>query len=485
MEFNDKKHTRNIILKSRKLGFTTDEALDSLDDVLFQENTEANMLSYDSVSQLDIFNSKIVFAWENLEEDLRDLYTLDADRANKLTFNWGDKTATSISVRTKGRSGTLNRLHISEFAKICKENPLLADEIISGTIQAVPLTGRVDIESTAEEDHGHFHDMFWEAWNRQLANPEFQPNLAEYKSFFFNWTYDDMEMEKIVPMALEKLPAEFIEYKQKFNLTDLQITYYYFKWLSVNKDWALLHREYPTTPEEAFLSAGNKFFDPMALEKLQAQPVVERIGEWRYYDEYRRGHRYAIGSDSSEGRGNDNAAIVAIDFDAKPRAKVVAVFASDRTAPDTLAYDLKNCGTRLGHCLIAPERNYPGNVTVMKLRDMYANIYKQETTGRQEDEPTDILGWHTNTSTKPKMLYDLASAIQNDLIEICDPDILRELRAYPKENISTVRKDPLTKHYDRVIALAIAWQMRLHAIPGYVLQEDEGAFDPFKAVGEI
>ena len=105
--------------------------------------------------------------------------------------------------------------------------------------------------------------------------------------------------------------------------------------------------------------------------------------------------------------------------------------------------------------------------------------------GKQDEEETDILGWHTNSATKPKMMYDLAEAIRNDLIEICDQAILHELKSYPKENISTTKKDSLTKHYDRVIALAIAWQMRLHALPGYVRQESEGSFDPFKTVGEI
>src|SRR5258708_38972657 len=104
-EFNKNKHTRNIILKSRQLGFTTDEAIDALDDTMFIQNMAILMLSYDQPSQLDIFDSKINLAWDNFPPSLAKLYTLDADRANKLKFNFGGNVSSSIEVRTHGRGG--------------------------------------------------------------------------------------------------------------------------------------------------------------------------------------------------------------------------------------------------------------------------------------------------------------------------------------------------------------------------------------------
>lgn len=55
-----------------------------------------------------------------------------------------------MTVSNSGRSGTHNRVHVSEFAKLCAKYPAKADEIITGTIPSVPANGRMDIESTAE-----------------------------------------------------------------------------------------------------------------------------------------------------------------------------------------------------------------------------------------------------------------------------------------------------------------------------------------------
>src|SRR3990167_8027188 len=59
LDFVRNRANRNIILKSRRLGFTTDEAIDSLDDALWTLNFHALMLSYDIPSQIEIFDKKV------------------------------------------------------------------------------------------------------------------------------------------------------------------------------------------------------------------------------------------------------------------------------------------------------------------------------------------------------------------------------------------------------------------------------------------
>ena len=59
-DFNRNKHTRNIILKSRQLGFTTFEAIDMLDDCLFTRNFSGLLISYDKESALDIFTNRLI-----------------------------------------------------------------------------------------------------------------------------------------------------------------------------------------------------------------------------------------------------------------------------------------------------------------------------------------------------------------------------------------------------------------------------------------
>lgn len=242
--FNQNKWYRNIILKSRQLGFTTDESIDSLDDTLFTKNNECLLIAHNLDAAKAIFDKKIDLAWKNLHPELQALYKVDANTAQALKFEFGDGTFSSIAVDTSGRSGTYNRVHVTEFADMCKKYPQRALDIIEGTIPAVPTKGRVDIESTSQGASGEFFDMFQEAWGREPVLP------VQYKAHFYNWTWDDEELSKTNIIAI--LPKEFRDYQKLHKLTDLEISYYYSKWESLNKDWNSLHREYPTTPEEAF-----------------------------------------------------------------------------------------------------------------------------------------------------------------------------------------------------------------------------------------
>lgn len=242
--FNENKWSRNIVLKSRQLGFTTFESIDSLDDTLFTRNNECLLIAHTLDDAKNIFDKKINLAWKNLHPELQKLYKVDANTAQTLKFEFGDGTFSSIAVDTSGRSGTFNRVHVTEFAEICKKYPQRAREIIEGTIPAVPLKGRVDIESTSQGASGEFYEMFQEAWGREPILP------VQYKAHFYNWTWDDEELAKTT--IVTNLPKEFIDYQATHKLSDREISYYYSKWISLNKNWNSLHREYPTTPEEAF-----------------------------------------------------------------------------------------------------------------------------------------------------------------------------------------------------------------------------------------
>lgn len=241
--FNQNKWTRNLILKSRQLGFTTEEAIDSLDDCLFNRNTECLLIAHNLDAGKAIFDKKIELAWKNIHPELKKLYKVDANTAQTLKFEFGDGSFSTIAVDTNGRSGTYNRVHITEFADVCKKYPNKVKDILEGTIPAIPTNGRVDIESTSQGASGEFYDMFMGAWGREPKYP------VEYKAHFYNWQWDE-EIETIVPIT--DLPEKFKEYQQLNKLTDKEISYYYQKWLSLNKDWNSLHKEYPTTPEEAF-----------------------------------------------------------------------------------------------------------------------------------------------------------------------------------------------------------------------------------------
>lgn len=233
-----------MILKSRQLGFTTDESVDALDDVLFNRNMECLLIAHNLEAGTNIFDKKIELAWKNIPLEIRNLYKVDVSTSKTLKFEFGDGSFSSIAVDTSGRSGTFNRVHITEFADICKKYPNKVKDIIEGTIPAVPTGGRVDIESTSQGASGEFYEMYMSAMER--GDPKYP---TEYKAHFYNWQWDE-EIPLITPEG--KLPDAFRDYQNYHRLTNQEITYYYLKWLSLNKDWNSLRKEYPTTPEEAF-----------------------------------------------------------------------------------------------------------------------------------------------------------------------------------------------------------------------------------------
>lgn len=77
------------------------------------------------------------------------------DNVNELRFENGSV----FRVGTSLRSGTLQLLHVTEFAKICVENPRKANEIISGAINTLQAGQFCCIESTARGRGGSFYTM--------------------------------------------------------------------------------------------------------------------------------------------------------------------------------------------------------------------------------------------------------------------------------------------------------------------------------------
>ena len=112
-------HYLNIILKARQLGITTYHAILFLDTCLFNHNVNAAIVADSKPVAKEIFIDKVKFAYDNLPQFVRDMCPAYRDNVNEMRFSNGSvfRVATSL------RGGTLQLLHITEFAKICQENP--------------------------------------------------------------------------------------------------------------------------------------------------------------------------------------------------------------------------------------------------------------------------------------------------------------------------------------------------------------------------
>lgn len=469
------KHIRNVILKSRRLGFTTYSTIDMLDNTLFNRNYNSLFISYDDPSAKKVFDEIAMFAWNHFP--IKDDYRVDMSNANMLKLDFGDKTSSRVEVKSSGRGGRNNQIHVSELGKISIKYPQKAKEIFSGTIPSLVAGGFLTIESTAETNQGEFHDLYWEAHERtsqQLSKP-LLPH--EYKAHFYNWQWDREEINFMVPTNLVQdtpnIPKEFLDYQQRHNekakkmphfykpITNQEITYWYYKFQEVNSRWSRLLQEYPTTAEEAFQSAGSKLFDSIKIEDQKqyvTNPTTE--GDWCIYERPKINHTYVLGADPSEGVGGDHSALVIIDF-TPIRPKVVATYKNNYIAPDLLAYEILNKGKIYNYPLAIVERNNTGHATLVRLKDIYPQefIYKEVKMDTTTDKETERLGWNTTITTKPRMFYDISTAINEDLIEVPSESLLHEMRLYDKNSLQKTTSDPeATNHFDLLTALALAFQ---------------------------
>jgi len=241
-------HSRNLILKARQLGFTTAICIYMLDSVLFKCYQSAGIIAHNRDDAHAIFDNKVKFAWDNLPEDLKKTIGVSTDRSGELRFGNGSL----IKVGTSLRSGTYNLLHITEFGKICARTPDKAQEIVTGSLNTVPTNGRIFIESTAEGRGGYFYDLC----EKSRKDKEAGKALTEldYKFFFFPWwKHPDYSLDdEVLITANQKDYFEKLYKDSKISLDYAQKAWYA-KTEAIQKENML--SEYPSTPDEAFLSA--------------------------------------------------------------------------------------------------------------------------------------------------------------------------------------------------------------------------------------
>lgn len=198
-----------------------------------------------------IFRDKVKLAYDRLPDELRKQMPLARDSSTELLFAHNNS---SVRVATSMRSGTIHRLHISEFGKICAKFPDKANEVVTGSLPAVPLNGITIIESTAEGQGGEFYTMS----NRAQALHEKNADLSErdYRFHFFPWWEEPgyrMESTNVVMTDKDREYFSQVEAAMSCELDAQQRNWYVATRDSdFSGDPEKMWQEYPSTPKEAF-----------------------------------------------------------------------------------------------------------------------------------------------------------------------------------------------------------------------------------------
>jgi hypothetical protein len=244
-------HHRNIVLKARQLGFTTLIAILYLDHALFNANVRCGIIAQDRETAESIFKDKVKFAYDNLPDSLREAMSLKKCSATELVFGHNNS---SMRVATSVRGGTIHRLHVSEFGKICAKYPDKAKEIMTGSIPAVPLDQILTIESTAEGREGEFFKLSQRAEASQKAGKVL--TKRDYRFHFFPWWgQQEYRLDPAgVPIG-QKDREYFEEIEAKIGRTldpEQKAWYVATRDADYPENPERMWQEYPSTPAEAF-----------------------------------------------------------------------------------------------------------------------------------------------------------------------------------------------------------------------------------------
>lgn len=473
------KPPRIIILKCRQLGLSTGTECIFFSNTMLNFNIKTGIVTHKAEATSNLFNMcKIMF--QNLPEVLKP--QLLKDNQNTLTFNNEEGTGLNSEIRCMtagsgegtGRSSTYTQLHLSEYAfwPGNKKNTYL------GLIQTVPhtLDSIVIIESTPNG-----FDDFKDKWDDAVEGK------SDFVALFFPW-FDNPEYR--IHYDGFELSDEEEELKRLYSLDNEQLAWR--RWCiknNCNNDVDEFKQEYPSNPNECFLSTGNCVFDKTKIaNRLQEvkEPNKQGYFEYRYndktitdykfieskqknyikiYEDVKEGYPYVVGGDTA-GIGSD-----------KFTGNVINNHTGNQCA--TLDIDLDEIeycmqmfclGMYYNEALICIETNF-SSFPVKKLWKMnYTNQYIREVDNGITINHQDKLGFNTNRATKPVIIAELKAFINECINLINSKDLLIQMLyfiKYPDGKLAA----QAGYHDDKVMSFAVTLQARNQQ--SYIVEKKE------------
>lgn len=463
----ENKLIRIIILKARQLGLSTVTGGIFNSNTLLNFNVKTGIITHKSDATSNLFNMyKIMY--QNLPEQLKP--ELLNDNQNTLVFNNEKGTGLNSSIKCMtagsagvGRSTTYQQLHMSEYAFW----PGNKKDTYLGLVQTVPATpdSMIIIESTPNG-----YDDFKDKWDDAVAGK------SDFVPLFFPW-YINPEY-KMTYSGFE-LTEDELEIKELYNLSNEQITWR--RWCIKNNcsnDLDQFKQEYPSCPEEAFLSTGKCVFPKeIVVNRLQRVHDPIKTGYFKYeyngktitlfefveskakpyiriYEDVKNNYPYVLGGDTA-GIGTDSFAGDVINNVTGNQSATLEI-ELDETEYVMQMFCL---GKYYNEALLCIETNY-STYPVKKLWEMdYTNQYLRQVDEGLNIKIQDKLGFNTNKATRPVIIAELVVFFKECIDLINDRTTLREALTFIKRSDGKQAADD-GYHDDRIMSLAIAHAAR-------------------------
>jgi hypothetical protein len=512
------KPMRALNLKARQVGMSTWTQAKAVHRCTLRERYDALTVAHDRETGAKLYRMAETF-YANLPSDPELKPALGQHRRQRFLHFAGDGLWTAgdafpdsrYYVDTAGefqagRGGTYRFVHGSEVAFwpqiMLKLTALMAavpddpESLIVLESTANGFNEFKDIWDDAEEGRSDYIAFFWPWWREE-----------EYAHPFLN----DFERERFTvgdpenPYAEEE-PALLAHVKEKgFALTLEQLNWR--RYVIANKcggDMRIFHQEFPSSPEEAFISTGKKVFDPYRVAQLlvtvdvtdpraptEAKPgplvgdleptdfrtqISSRAGAimqipeaarwtprlpgianptapWKVWLE-RKDHgmpaapegEYIVFCDPSGGQmeETDEPDYHAIEVIDHATGDQVAEYRS-RIDPDLLAREVLLAALFFNNAQIGVERTGGWGLPILRylyLDAHYPHVYRSKKIGASTESTEQRLGFSTDVRTKPILVAGMQELIRIEKSGIRSRVLAGEVRTYTQTDSGKMQAEP-------------------------------------------
>jgi len=453
---------REIVLKARQFGFSTLILALIFLDTYNNPNTQSVIIAQDKPNTEKLFQI-IKRYYDNLPPMMKRKLGTDS----KSEMFWPD-IESGIWVATAGskkvgRGGTINNVHASEVAFWAD-----ADAIMGGLMQAVPMSGNIFMETTANGIGNWFYEEFTAA---EEGRSTFKPQ------FFPWWKHPEYQADVLTDGKKFEPTDEELRLIDQYGLTEKQLIWRRNKILELK---GLFPQEYPANAQEAFLVSGSMYFDTAAVDAAMGQcqdpiPFDElriparfsdcRVKGLQVWKMPQAGKHYVVGADPAEGIRDSGEH----DFCS---ADVVEVETWEQVAHLHGKWDTHEFGLILAalgrwynEALICVERNNHGHSVLNTLihtagyplmdphepHGVYLHADYDERKRLRNRRP----GFPASGKSKIFYLNLLATVLEEGTLKFRNRDTLREMRTYAKFPGGGFGAEGKA-HDDRVTSIALA-----------------------------
>lgn len=471
------------------------------------------------------FNCRAITISETMDKS-KNLFRMVCDFARTDDFPWdqGDRAPTqtefqmgngsvfekrSADVPTAGRGDTLQIADMSEVSYWKSTTVKNAREVATSILNALADHQATfgGMESTPAGALGLFYDQWeearWPGFDNYWETYSVQPDGggSGWIRVFAGWFEFPEHRESVrrgsngtpIPLTAAEVEAVMgsLSVKEKegvdrFGWDADQILWW--RWVLKNKclgDEDRRAAEYPTDPQECFLSSGRPRFDTAGVAAILARTksvrpetgVLSALAAWQgtganeaIYWVWERpivGCRYLISIDTRRGeseteRSEDSDCHSILVWRAAYRdgdgvfhsPRLVARIAPPcRWDNRPAAKQVELLSRWYGGCIVAVEVN--NGIGMLKdLRDLHVPLYRMTSWDKAAQASVTTLGWDTNADTREMIVSELATRIREGSVDIACAHLAAELQAFiiNKHGKSEAMSG---KHDDDVISAAI------------------------------